>query len=118
MPSAISNTGQLAEVIRAARIARDHGATTIGITGSHGPLLDQCTISIVAETVENTEVFTPTVSRLSAMIVTDILSTAVSLGRRQEEQDRIAAMKRLLAEARPGRDGSPDAGDDAGTDTP
>jgi RpiR family carbohydrate utilization transcriptional regulator len=97
-------------VVRAARVARARGATTIGITGSHGPLLSHCTIGIVAETLENTEVFTPTVSRLSAMIVVDILSTAVSLGRSQSDQDRIAEMKRLLSEVRAGREDGPGPG--------
>ena len=101
---AISNTGTTAEIVRAARVAREQGATTIGITGSRGPLLAHCTIGIVAETLENTDVFTPTVSRLSAMIVIDILSTAVSLGRDRSEQDRVADMKKLLSEVRGGRD--------------
>jgi RpiR family carbohydrate utilization transcriptional regulator len=101
---AISNTGATTEVVRAARVARARGAATIGITGSRGPLLSHCTIGIVAETLENTEVFTPTVSRLSAMIVVDILSTAVSLGRSQSDQDRIAEMKRLLSDVRAGRE--------------
>jgi RpiR family carbohydrate utilization transcriptional regulator len=107
---AISNTGATAEVVRAARVAREHGATTIGITGSRGPLLAHCTVSIIAETLENTDVFTPTVSRLSGMIVIDILSTAVSLGRDRAEQDRIADMKRLLSEVRAGRGGEADNG--------
>lgn len=101
---AISNTASTVEVVRAARVAEERGATTIGITGSRGPLLDHCAIAIVAETLENTNVFTPTVSRLSAMIVVDILSTAVSLGRSRAEQDRITEMKRLLSEVRVGRD--------------
>jgi RpiR family carbohydrate utilization transcriptional regulator len=100
---AISNTGTTVDVVRAARVAQERGATTIGITGSRGPLLSHCTISIVAETLENTDLFTPTVSRLSAMVVIDILSTAVSLGRNRVEQDRIAEMKRLLSEVRSGR---------------
>jgi RpiR family carbohydrate utilization transcriptional regulator len=97
---AISNTGATGEVVRAARVARERGATTIGVTGARGPLLAQCDIGIVAETLENTDVFTPTVSRLSAMIVVDILSTAVSLGRDRAEQDRVSEMKRLLSEVR------------------
>ena len=105
---AISNTGTTAEVVRATRVARERGATTIGIAGSRGPLLAHCSIGIVAETLENTDVFTPTVSRLSAMIVIDILSTAVSLGRETAEQDRIAEMKRLLSEVRSGRSGTPE----------
>jgi len=100
---AISNTGTSVDVVRAAKVAQERGATTIGITGSSGPLLAHCDIAIVAETLENTDLFTPTVSRLSAMIVMDILSTTVSLGRNQLEQDRIAEMKRLLFEVRSGR---------------
>lgn len=104
----ISNTGQTAEVVRAMRVAAERGATTIGITGGQGPLTAHCAIPIIAETLENTNVFTPTVSRLSAMIVVDILSTAVSLARSSADQDRIAAMKRLLASVRSG--GNPDDG--------
>lgn len=100
---AISNTGTTVEVVRAAKVAQERGATTIGVTGSRGPLLAFCDIAIVAETLENTDLFTPTVSRLSAMIVVDILSTAVSLGRSGLEQDRIAEMKRRLYEVRSGR---------------
>ena len=100
----ISNTGQTAEVVRAMRIARASGAATIAITGGHGPILDHATVAIRAETVENTNIFTPTVSRLSAMIVIDILSTAVSLSRSPAEQERLVGMKRLLSAVRSGED--------------
>lgn len=100
---AVSNTGTTVDVVRAARVAQERGATTIGITGSQGPLLRHCSIGIVAETLENTDLFTPTVSRLSAMVVVDILSTAVSLTRNLAEQNRIATMKRLLSNVRSGQ---------------
>lgn len=104
----ISNTGQTEEVVRALRVAGSRGAITIGITGGPGPLQACSTIPIVAQTLENTNVFTPTVSRLSAMIVIDILSTAVSLARGSAEQDRIIDMKRLLSIVRSGH--HPDSG--------
>jgi len=104
----ISNTGQTEEVVRALRVAGSRGAITIGITGGAGPLQVCSTIPIVAQTLENTNVFTPTVSRLSAMIVIDILSTAVSLARGSAEQDRIIDMKRLLSIVRSGH--HPDSG--------
>jgi len=100
----ISNTGQTEEVVRAMRVATERGASTIGIIGGQGPLTRFCAIPIVAETLENTNVFTPTVSRLSAMIVIDILSTAVSLARGSVEQERIVSMKRLLSAIRSGDD--------------
>lgn len=105
----ISNTGETEEVVRAIGVATARGATTIGITGGQGPLADHCSIVIRAETLENTDVFTPTVSRLSAMIVIDILSTAVSLQRSSATRERIADMKRLLAAIRSGGPGRPRA---------
>jgi len=97
---AISNTGTTREVVEATRLARERGARTIGITGSDGPLLRYCDIGILVETLENTDVFTPTISRVAAMVVIDILSTAVSLGRDAVHRERVAAMKRQLAEMR------------------
>lgn len=97
---AISNTGTTREVIQATRLARERGARTIGITGAESPLLRHCDIGIIVETLENTDVFTPTISRVAAMVVIDILSTAVSLGRDETHRDRIADMKRHLADMR------------------
>lgn len=96
----ISNRGQTREVIQALRFAREKGATTIGITGCESPMLRYCDIRIVAETLENTDLYTPTISRLSAMVVIDILSTAVSLARGEGHRERVADMKRHLAEVR------------------
>lgn len=49
--------------------------------------------------------YTPTVSRLSAMVVIDILSTAVSLARGVEDQERFANMKSVLTQIRTRGDG-------------
>jgi RpiR family carbohydrate utilization transcriptional regulator len=97
---AISNTGTTREVVDATRLAKERGARTIGITGSGSPLLEYCDIGIVVETLENTDVFTPTISRVAAMVVIDILSTAVSLGRDEMHHERVADMKRQLAKIR------------------
>lgn len=97
---AISNTGETPDVITATRTARERGATTIGITGSASPLLEHCDVSVVVETLENTDLYTPTVSRLSAMVVIDILSTAVNLSREDTHRKRFADMKALLASVR------------------
>jgi RpiR family transcriptional regulator, carbohydrate utilization regulator len=100
---AISNTGETEAVRRAARLARKQGASVIGISGSQSPLLEDCDVGLVIETLENTDIYTPTVSRLSAMVVIDILSTAVSLARDEAEQKRFAAMKAVLAKTRAGQ---------------
>lgn len=99
----ISNTGHTREVVDAMRLARQRGAHTIGITGQAGSaLLEFCDIGLVVETLENTDLYTPTVSRLSHLVVVDILSTAVSLRRGAPHHDRIAKMKDGLARLRGG----------------
>lgn len=100
---AISNTGETRDVVEAARVAQANGAVTLGITGqAHAPLLAHCDIALVIETLENTDYYTPTVSRLSAMVVIDILSTAVSVTRDDATKARFSAMKSTLAQTRAG----------------
>lgn len=97
---AISNTGQTREVISAMEVARANGARTIGITGHDGPLLAFCDVHLIVETLENTDLYTPTVSRLSHLVLIDILSTAVSLKKGDGHHQRIAHMKARLARMR------------------
>lgn len=94
---AISNTGRTLSIVRVAETARRNGATVIGISGDQTPLLDQCDIPIVVRTIEDTDVYTPTVSRLAGLVVIDILATAVALTREQAHMDRLTQMKEDLA---------------------
>lgn len=96
----ISNTGYTREVVSAMEVARANGAKTIGITGQRSPMLDHCDVHLIVETLENTDLYTPTVSRLSHLVVIDILSTCVSLCHGDQHGDRIAKMKARLAHMR------------------
>ena len=99
----ISNTGTSRDVVQGLALARRGGATTIGICGdAEGPMLAECDVGLVVETLENTDLYTPTISRLSALVVVDILSTAVSLARGEGHGARVAAMKEGLARYRTG----------------
>lgn len=98
---AISNTGTTREVLQSAQIARDRGALMIGITGAPDtPLARRSDIVISVETLENTDLYTPTISRIAAMVVIDILSTLCSLRLPKNHQTRIAEMKTLLSDIR------------------
>jgi RpiR family carbohydrate utilization transcriptional regulator len=97
---AISNTGRTREVVTALEVARANGAATIGITGHHSALVQHCDVALIVETLENTDLHTPTVSRLSQLVVIDILSTAVSLQHDSAHHDRIARMKARLSRLR------------------
>jgi RpiR family carbohydrate utilization transcriptional regulator len=96
----ISNTGRTRAIIEVARTARETGAQVIGITGSDSPLAAYCDIAVIVETLDNTNVFTPTISRIAALVVVDVLSTAVALRRDAEHQQRFARMKLRLSELR------------------
>lgn len=95
---AISNTGETASVVEIARAAKNSGATVVALTGSEpSALTDVSDIAIVIRTFEDTDRYTPTVSRLAALVVVDILATAVSLRRGPDHAARLASMKEKLA---------------------
>ncbi|MFB2552444.1 SIS domain-containing protein [Ensifer soli] len=96
----ISNTGTTRSIIEIARIARDSGATVICLTGSDTPLAAEGDVSLVVETLDNTNMYTPTISRIAALVVIDILSTGVALRRSPEEQERVRRMKKTLSDMR------------------
>ncbi|RLP83220.1 SIS domain-containing protein [Mycetocola lacteus] len=94
----ISNTGRTRSTMRVAEMARSRGATVIGISGDDDtPMMRVCDVKIVAKTFENTDIYTPTVSRLAGLVVIDILSTAVSLRRGEAHFADFEAMKAGLA---------------------
>jgi RpiR family carbohydrate utilization transcriptional regulator len=93
---AISNTGISQGILDAAQIARDKGATTIALTGARSPLSEICDILLLVETLDNTDAFTPTTSRVAALVVIDVLAIAVALRRQGAELDLIRDMKVTL----------------------
>ena len=60
---------------------------------------------LIVETLDNTNVYTPTTSRIAALVVIDILSTAVALRREEGHVDRLDRMKRRLNLYRSGENG-------------
>ncbi len=97
---AISNTGQTSSVVECARRARENGAAVIGITGKAGLLSEQCSVTIVVETLENTDLYTPTTSRIAGLVVIDLLAIGVALRHDAAYVRRLRDMKRALASMR------------------
>ncbi len=97
---AISNTGGTTTIIEAVRVAREGGATTIGLSGGQTPLLDHCDIPLVVEALDNTELYTPTISRLSQLALIDVLATSVALTKPETEQHRLMSIKAGLSRMR------------------
>ena len=96
----ISNTGMTRSIIEVARTAREVGAKVIGLTGADSTLVNHCDVALVVETLDNTNIYTPTISRIAALAVIDVLSTAVALRRDEAHMRRFQMMKRRLNELR------------------
>ncbi|GAA1532677.1 SIS domain-containing protein [Dactylosporangium maewongense] len=99
---AISNTGRTVSILDTVRVARERGATVIGITGGPSPLADLSNIAILVESLDNTDVYTPTISRLAQLVVVDILATMVLLRREESALEDIRTMKTRLSRMRSG----------------
>lgn len=93
----ISNTGRVRSMIEIARTARSNGSTVIGISGEDTPLLQHCDVHLIVRTFEDTDFFTPTVSRIAGLVVIDILAMAVALRRGDAHAQRLSGMKQQLA---------------------
>jgi len=96
----VSNTARTRQIAQAVETARSSGAKVIGIVGGRGPVSDACDVALVVETLDNTNIYTPTTSRIAALVVIDILSTAVALRRDPAHIERLKAMKQRLNRAR------------------
>lgn len=97
---AVSNTGQTGSVIECARRARANGAAVIGITGVQGPLAQHCNVTILVETLENTDLYTPSISRIAGLVVIDLLAIGVALRHDRAYIQRLQEMKRALTAMR------------------
>ncbi|MGS0743516.1 SIS domain-containing protein [Glaciimonas sp. GG7] len=97
---AISNTGATLSLIDITRIARERGAKVIVLTGSQSPICQHADVALIAESLDNTDLYTPTISRLSALVVIDILSISVALRKGDGHARAIGEMKKHLAAVR------------------
>ncbi len=98
----ISNTGRTRQIVEAAEVARENGGRVLGIVGADGPVGAVCDVTLIVETLDNTNVYTPTTSRIAALVLIDILSTAVALRRERGHMGRLDRMKRRLNAFRSG----------------
>ena len=70
--------------------------------GAAGPVSALCDVTLLVETLDNTNVYTPTTSRIAALVLIDILSTAVALRRNADHLARLSRMKQRLNAFRSG----------------
>ncbi len=104
---AISNTAKTRTVLRVAALAKSKGAKVLAIVGDRGPITEVADLSIEVNTFEDTDLYTPTVSRLAGLVVIDVLATGVSFRRGPVAAERIREMKEELAQMRSVEPGDP-----------
>jgi RpiR family carbohydrate utilization transcriptional regulator len=104
---AISNTGRTTSILDIAAQAKRCGAKVIGVTGGPGPLLDMADVGVVLRTFEDTDIYTPTISRLAGLVLVDVLATAVAVRRGPEHLERLGHMKEALSSFRGSSGGLP-----------
>lgn len=97
---AISNTGRTSTVLEVVRRAKRSGARVIAVSGGRSPLLELADVGVVMRTFEDTDTYTPTVSRLAGLVLVDILATAVAMRRGPAHLERLSAMKESLSHFR------------------
>lgn len=97
---AISNTGRSESVLRVVETARDRGASSVGIVGGPSPLADLVDVDLVVRTFEDTDIYTPTVSRLAGLVMVDVLATCVAIRRGPRHLETLRDMKLGLSQFR------------------
>ncbi|MDB5951741.1 MAG: glucokinase [Massilia sp.] len=91
---AISNSGELPELLAAVDAARAAGADVIAITGSKSALAKKATICLAVDHSEDSTTFLSMISRILQLLLIDIMSVGISLG--APEEGDTSAKGRLL----------------------
>jgi glucokinase len=77
----ISSSGQTAELVRAASIAVERGATVLAITASQSRLARLATVCIALDHAEDSSTFLSMVARILQLLVIDIVSVGLAVQR-------------------------------------
>jgi RpiR family carbohydrate utilization transcriptional regulator len=91
-----SQNGYSAMMIEIAKAAKANGAQVIGVLGLQSTLVEHCDVAISVDTLDNADFYTPTISRIAAMVIVDILSSAVGLKRDDAQVQRFEHLQNMM----------------------
>lgn len=97
---AISASGRTMDLMRSAEIARHAGATVIALTTRASPLARLSDITIATDVEEDTDVYSPMLSRLVHLTVIDVLSVLTALQRGGAGASSMARAKQSVQDKR------------------
>jgi RpiR family transcriptional regulator, carbohydrate utilization regulator len=99
---AISQSGRTKALIQSVNLAKEAGATVIGLVPHGTPLASLCALPIHINVVENHHIFTPVSSRIAHLVVIDLLAMGVAQHRGDKLKDHLRRMNRSLRSLRSG----------------
>jgi len=97
---AISQSGRSTALIHSLKLAREAGATVIGLVPDSTPVADLCAIPIHINVEENQHVFSPVSSRIAHLVVIDVLAMGVAQQRGSLLQDHLKRLNKSLKSLR------------------
>jgi RpiR family transcriptional regulator, carbohydrate utilization regulator len=98
----ISYTGRTRELVEVARLARENGASVLGLTA----LAKASSVSLNIPLPEDTDIYMPMTSRIVQLTVLDVLATGMTLRRGVDFQPHLRKIKESLNVSRyPAGDG-------------
>ena len=95
---AISHVGRMPTLLEAVDVAREQGATVIGITRPNTPLAGRCTIPISVEVPEDAAVRVGTEAYLAGQVLIEVLMVGVGLRLGPAAIDRLKRVHAVLLE--------------------
>lgn len=97
---AISHSGRSREILDAVKLARKNRCPVVAITASGTPLAEQADVLLRANTQEDTELYSPMISRLVHLALIDVIALGVALKRGNEASRSLEKTKKSLTEKR------------------
>jgi DNA-binding MurR/RpiR family transcriptional regulator len=96
---AVSTTGNVSEVIEAAKVAKQYGALVIAITKPQTQLAAAADITLGFHVPEAADALKPTASRYALLAAIDLLATSTAYLKPREAQERMRRIKYELLKA-------------------
>jgi len=100
---AISQSGRSTALIQSVKLAREAGATVIGLVPDNTPVAELCAIPIHINVEENQHVFSPVSSRIAHLVVIDVLAMGVAKLRGGLLQEHLKRLNKSLKSLRSGK---------------
>ena len=97
---AISQTGRTKDLLHTTQLAMDAGATVIALCPSNTPLAQQVQIPLYIDLDEDKELNTLMSSRITQMVVLDVLAVGVTMQLGEEAKAHLKTIKRSLKSLR------------------